>query len=452
MNKSVPIQVKDQARQLAFLALKAVHQGTYADVALHRSLKPSLTDADRRLTTELVYGATRQRRTLDALIDQLAQRPAHRQPPDLRTLLHLGLYQLRYLDHIPVRAAIHTTVELAKHNRMVGLSGVVNGLLRQYARLADQGDPLELPSEPISRLGVKYSYPDWIVQVWQDQLGFDETEELCRALNQPPAITLRINLLQTDLRTVQAQLEAVGVATHPFPPLPQALEIEGNPGPIQKLPGFELGDWTVQDASAQLVSHLVNPQPGSVVLDLCAAPGGKTIHMAELMQDEGMIWACDRTPSRLRKLQQNLQRSRHPIVQLWTGDSRSLPTHIPAADYLLVDAPCSGLGTLHRHADARWQQTPDTVQELTQLQTELLAESAHHVKPGGLLVYATCTLHPAENEAIITQFLEQHSHWQLEPASHAIAAAFSTDTGWIKIWPQQHAMDGFFMVRLRYRN
>ena len=449
LTKLSAILIKDQGRQLAFWALKAVHQGTYADVALHRVLKSSLAEVDRRLITELVYGATRQQRTLDVLINQLAQKPADRQPPDLRTLLHLGLYQLRYLDHIPTHAAIHTTVELAKHNRMAGLTGFVNGFLRQYGRLAEQGDPLDLPTDSIPRLGVQYSYPDWIVQVWQAQLGFTETEELCHVLNQPPAITLRINPLQTDLDTVQTQLAAVGVVTHPVPPLPQALEIEGNPGPIHQLPGFEQGDWMVQDASAQLVSHWVNPQPGSVVIDLCAAPGGKTTHMAELMQDQGEIWACDRTPSRLRKLQQNVQRSHLQSVKLWTGDSRNLPAHLPLADYLLVDAPCSGLGTLHRHADARWQQTPDKVKVLAQLQTELLTAGAQQVKPGGLLVYATCTLHPTENEAIIAQFLDQHPNWLPELASNAIATAFASTEGWVKIWPHQRGMDGFFMAALR---
>ena len=451
MTQPASIAVQPQARQLAFQALKAVHQGAYADVALHRVLAhQSLGDADRRLIMELVYGATRHLRTLDALIDQFAKKPAHRQPAHVRTLLHLGLYQLRSLDQIPAHAAIHTTVELARYNRLTGLTGFVNGLLRQYARQADRGDPLQLPTDPIQRLGVQYSYPDWMVAVWQAQLGLSETEELCHTLNQPPAITLRINPLQTDLATVQAQLQGAGVQTHPVPPLPQALEIEGNPGPIHRLPGFETGDWTVQDASAQLVSHLLEPQPTSIVVDLCAAPGGKTTHLAELMQNQGTIWACDRTASRLRKLRQNLQRLHLTNVQLWTGDSRELPAQIPPADAILVDAPCSGLGTLHRHADARWRQTPATVQELTVLQAELLAASAQRVKPGGLIVYATCTLHPAENETLIQQFLAQHPQWSLEPPPpHDITAPFTLEQGWLKIWPHQRAMDGFFMARLR---
>lgn len=432
-------------RQLAYQGLKAIHRGAYADVALSRVMPKTIPDADRRLLTELLYGSVRRQRTLDVLIDQFAKKPAHQQPPDLRTLLHLGLYQLRYLDHIPDAAAIFTTVELAKQNQLSGLSGVVNGLLRQYTRVAaNHHDPLKLPSDPIQRLGILYSYPDWIVQVWLDQLGPEETEKLCDYCNQPPHIDLRINSLKTDRESVRSQLAAAGVTTTPLPRLPQALRIEGKSGPITQLPGFQEGLWTVQEASAQLVGHLLNPQPGAIALDICAAPGGKTTHMAELMKNNGEIWACDRTPSRLRKLKQNLLRLEIDTVQIWTGDSRQLPDHIPLADYVLVDAPCSGLGTLHRHADARWRQTPDNIQDLSILQLDLLLKGAQKVKSGGSLLYSTCTLHPQENENVIDQFLTQMPQWQSQP----IFSSFSSDQAAtnLKIWPHQRHMDGFFIV------
>lgn len=436
-------------RQLAYQGLKAVHRGAYADVALSRVMPKTIPDADRRLLTELLYGSVRRQRTLDALIDQFAKKPAHQQPPDLRTLLHLGLYQLRYLDHIPDAAAIFTTVELAKQNQLSGLSGFVNGLLRQYARAAaNQPDPLELPSDPIQRLGVLYSYPDWIVQVWHDQLGPEETEKLCDYCNQPPHIDLRINPLKTDRESVRSQLASAGVTTTPLPHLPQALRIEGKSGPIPQLPGFQEGLWTVQEASAQLVGHLLNPQPGAIALDVCAAPGGKTTHMAELMQNRGAIWACDRTPSRLRKLKQNLQRLEIDAVQIWAGDSRQLPDQIPLSDYVLVDAPCSGLGTLHRHADARWRQTPDNIQDLSTLQLDLLLNSARWVKSGGTLLYSTCTLHPQENEKIIDQFLAQMPQWQAQlPMIDWVSTSGPQSN--LKIWPHQKKMDGFFMAILQ---
>lgn len=438
-------------RQLAFVALRAVYRGAYADAALDRVLREAdLGVADRRLATELVYGSVRRQRSLDALIDQLGKKPANQQPPDLRIILHLGLYQLRYLDQIPDAAAVNSTVELAKANKFAGLTGFVNGLLRQYIRLAQSAEPLQLPEEPVERLGILHSYPNWIVEVWLQQLGLTATAQLCEWLNQPPAIDLRVNPLRTSIEAVIAAMQAVGVSVHRLPHLPQALRLSGNTGLIQNLPGFNQGWWTVQDSSAQLVSHLLDPQPQQVVVDVCAAPGGKTTHIAELMGDQGTVWACDRAASRLKKLQENVARLQLQSIQISVGDGRNLPQFKNCVDSILLDVPCSGLGTLHRHADARWRQTPETVIELATLQRELLEQATTLVKPDGVLVYATCTLHPLENEAVIQSFLSQHHNWQIEPPTlNSPASTFATSAGWVKVWPHIHSMDGFFMVRLK---
>jgi 16S rRNA (cytosine967-C5)-methyltransferase len=449
--------VAQSSRQSAFLALRAIERGAFADVALDKVLQATgLTPLDRRLVTELVYGSVRRQRTLDALINQLATKPASQQPADLRLLLRLGLYQLRYLQQIPAAAAVDTTVELAKLNQLGGLAAVVNGILRQYIRLSEQdADPLQLPDDPIQRLGLRHSYPDWIVRIWLEQLGagetgYQETERLCQWLNQPPAIDLRVNLLRATVEQVQQAMEAAGVRVQPLPPLPTALRLTTHGGAVTQLPGFDEGWWMVQDASAQLVAYLVNPQAGEVIADACAAPGGKTLHLAELMHDRGTVWACDRTASRLKKLKQNRDRLGLQSIQISQGDSRQLSHLAHQCDRVLLDVPCSGLGTLNRHADARWRQTPDSVQELTQLQAELLEQCSTWVKPGGCLVYATCTLHPAENEQQIQRFLAQHPNWQLEPPDlGSPATAFVTPEGWVKIWPHRHQMDGFFVVRLR---
>jgi 16S rRNA (cytosine967-C5)-methyltransferase len=444
--------VTQNPRQLAFLTLRALQQGAFADVALDKALKQShLAELDRRLLTELVYGSMRRKRTLDCLIDQLGKKKSHQQPPDLRLILHLGLYQLRYLTQVPSAAAVNTTVELAKQNGLAGLTGFVNGFLRQYSRLAQDGDPLQLPENPIAALGTLHSYPDWIVQNWFDQFGFAETEKLCQWFNQPPNIDLRINPLQTTIDAVEAAMQTAGINVSRVSPLPQTLRLSGSTGAIQNLPGFAEGWWTVQDSSAQLVSHLLDPQMGEVVIDACAAPGGKTTHQAELMQDQGSIWACDRTASRLKKLKENVERLQLKSIQIQIGDSRDMPQFVNQADRVLLDAPCSGLGTLHRHADARWRQSPETVNELAQLQSELLKHTATWVKPGGTLVYATCTLHPTENEAIVQAFLAQHADWQLDPPiNHPIATPFLTSEGWVKVLPTQHEMDGFFVARLKH--
>lgn len=440
-------------RQLAFSALRTIQRGAFADVAVDRALQQTTLDGrDRRLFTELVYGCTRRQRSLDALITQLATKPATQQPPDLRLLLHLALYQLRYLDHVPAAAAVNTTVELAKANGFKGLTGFVNGLLRQYLRLAETGDPLQLPADPVQQLGTFHSYPDWIVQVWLDQLGVEQTAQLCKWLNQSPQIDLRVNPLRAAIADVEAAFQQAEIAVQRVPHLPQALRLMSPAGAIQHFPGFDPGWWMVQDSSAQLVGHLLDPQPGEIVIDACAAPGGKTLHLAELMQDQGTIWACDRAPSRLKKLQQNAERLGMRSIQICPGDSRALTQFNNLADRVLLDVPCSGLGTLHRHADARWRQTPASVQELALLQSELLTQAATWVKSGGVLVYATCTLHPTENEAVIQQFLQQQPDWQIEPPELPNPAArFTTATGVVKVWSHRHQMDGFFMTRLKKR-
>lgn len=448
-------------RQLAFLTLRAIYRGAFADVALDKTLnRTELSLLDRRLLTELVYGSVRRQRTLDALIDQLSKKKSsQQQPPDLRLILHLGLYQLRYLNQIPASAAVNTTVELAKQNGFSGLAGFVNGVLRQYVRSVGErgqgtGDREQegRDKDPIERLGILHSFPNWIVEVWLEQFGLEETEKLCEWMNQSPQIDLRVNTLQVSIETVEAAMRSANIPVRRVPQLPQALRLESPAGAIQDLPGYREGWWVVQDSSAQLVSYLVDPQPGQTVIDACAAPGGKAVHLAELMQDKGTLWACDRTASRLKKLQQTIERLGLQSIRICTGDSRNLPQFKQQGDRVLLDAPCSGLGTLHRHADARWRQTPQSVQDLTHLQAELLAEAATWVKAEGSLVYATCTLHPAENERQIRAFLQQYPTWTIEPPSaNSPIAPFAAAEGWIKVLPHLHQMDGFFMVRLRQR-
>lgn len=435
-------------RQLAFTTLRAIHKGAFADVAVDQALQQAeISLLDRRLFTELVYGTIRRQRTLNALIDQFAKK--NNQPPDLRLILQLGLYQLRYLDQVPASAAVDTSVELAKQNKLGGLTGVVNGLLRQYLRTQTilKHDPLQLPEDAIARLGILHSYPDWIVQSWCDQFGIEDTEKLCEWMNRPPQIDLRVNTLKTNVDQVEAAMIAQNIQVDRIPNLPNALRLPPSTGAIHNLPGYTEGWWIVQDSSAQLVSYLVDPQPEEIVADACAAPGGKTLHLAELMHDRGTVWAIDKTASRLKKLQQNVDRLGLNSIKILTADSRSAPQLKGQCDRVLVDAPCSGLGTLNRHADARWRQTPESAAGLAQLQQEILIEAATWVKPQGVLVYSTCTLNSIENEAVVQQFLAQHLQWSIGPTNQF--PELTTSQGWIKVLPHCHNMDGFFMVRLK---
>ena len=473
-------------RQIAFLALREVHRrGAFADAALDRAFGNSqLNDLDRRLVTELVYGSVRRMRSIDFIIDKLATKKSSQQPPELRTILHLGLYQLEYLNQIPPSAAVNTTVQLAKENGFSGLSSFVNGLLRKYTRLTPPTPPyqggaksvansreqaetkttsnsppyqggaggglnsLKLPENPVQRLGILHSFPDWLVELWLEQIGETETEQLCEWFNQSPTIDLRINPLKSSIAQIETAFKSQNISVSRIPHLPQALRLNGTIGAIQNLPGYSEGWWTIQDSSAQLVTHLLGPQPGETIIDACAAPGGKTTHSAELMQDEGTIYACDKTASRLKKLKENADRLQMKSIKIHTGDSRHFPEFVNLADRVLLDAPCSGLGTLHRRADARWRHTPENIQQQSQLQSELLANAATFVKSGGVLVYATCTIHPLENETVIRSFLDSNPHWQIEPPTIDLPVQPSPE-GWVKVWPHRHQMDGFFMVRLQ---
>jgi 16S rRNA (cytosine967-C5)-methyltransferase len=440
------------SRQLAFNALKQIYaRGAYTDIALDRTLRdPEIKSADRGLTTELVYGIVRRQRSLDTLIDQLAKKSAKQQPLELRIILQIGLYQLRYLSQIPDSAAVNTAVELAKKNGLKRLAGVVNGILRQYLRLAPrEDDPLKLPENPVQSLGILHSFPDWIIASWLAQFGREETEKLCQWFNQTPAIDLRINPLKITREEMRSRLEDAGIVTTILPLLPQALRLQGKSGNISQLPGFTEGLWSVQESSAQLVTYLLDPQPGETIIDACAAPGGKTTHIAELMGDRGTIFACDRLASRLRKVQQNSQRLQLNSIAIREGDSCNIPEFVGSCDRVLVDAPCSGLGTLHRHPDIRWRQNPEKMAQLVTLQQNLLASAATWLKPEGILVYATCTLNPQENEEIIESFLQSHPQWHIEkPAIAFPFSALISPRGWLKILPTQQEMDGFFMVKL----
>ncbi|AFY71757.1 sun protein [Thalassoporum mexicanum PCC 7367] len=486
------------SRQLALDALRFIHKrGAYADMAVDKILSKNLDlgSSDRRLFTELVYGIVRRQRSLNALIDKFARKPATQQPPDLLMALQIGSYQIVYLDQVPDSAAVNTTVELAKQNKMSGLAGLVNAILRNISRakekdslwativdgelidrelnlngveqkeikeeiafdvsiskseLTDSQTNKPPQTELVRSLGIMHSFPDWIVELWLAQFGLAATNQLCEWFNRSPHIDLRVNKLQIDRPQLLQALADRGIAAQALDYIPNAIRLSQGAGKISNLPGFELGWWVVQDASAQLAGFLLDPQPQETIIDACAAPGGKTTHLAELMDNRGKIWAIDRAASRLKKVKQNCDRLQVTNVQTRAIDLREIEDWQDYGDRLLLDVPCSGLGTLHRHADARWRQSPEQIVELAQLQQELITKAATWVKPNGIMVYSTCTLHPAENEAIVTKFLAEHSHWQLEPPEQNNPAySFITEQGWIKVLPHLHDMDGFFMARLR---
>ncbi|MFZ4556621.1 MAG: 16S rRNA (cytosine(967)-C(5))-methyltransferase, partial [Pseudanabaena sp.] len=445
------------SRQIALETLRLIQRRkAYADVALDCTLSRSrqdehiLPESDRRLITELVYGCTRRQKTLDAVLQNFLQKPIAKLPPDLLIILQIGVYQLCFLDRIKPSAIVHTTVELVKENNLKGLSGFTNGVMRSILRAKEKGDLLANITDPSSL----YSYPEWLIELWQKEFGQEAIADICNWFNQTPHLDLRVNLLhatrdQVLVAFAEAEIEAV-----PIPHLPDGIRVGQGAGDVSKLPKFKEGWWSVQDASAQLVIYLLDPQPNEIIIDACAAPGGKTTHISDRLKNTGKVYALDRLASRLKKVDQNTARLGITNVETIEVDAREF-TGLPEGsantkcDRVLLDVPCSGLGTLHRHADARWRQTPDEPYKLAKTQAEILDRATTWVKPEGVIVYSTCTLHPAENEEVITHFLANHPDWQIVPPDvDNPAAHFASDRGWVKVLPHEHDMDGFFMVRL----
>ena len=420
------------SRRVAWRALQAVAAGAYADLALERELhRLPLAPPDRALATELCFGAIRQRRRLDAWLDQLGRVPAERQPPRLRWLLHLGLYQLLATERVPASAAVSTTVELAKRDGLARLAPVVNGLLRSFLRRPQLDLPV--PPQAAAAFGLRHSLPDWLAAELLNWLPPDRAEAFGLAANLPPPLDLRVNRLRASREAVLDAFRAAGVAAEPLDEAPWGLTLHGRSGDLRQLPGYAEGHWCVQDRAAQRIAPLLDPQPGERLLDACAAPGGKSTHLAELIGDAGTVVAVDRSAGRLRRVKANADRLGLAAIQPQPGDAAELAA-LPF-DRILLDAPCSGLGTLARHADARWRIDPDSIAELVGVQRRLLEAMVPLLKPAGQLLYATCTVHPAENGALIRSFLAGHPGW--------------SQCSELQLWPQPGGGDGFYAAGLQ---
>lgn len=443
-------------RRLAWKVLEAVAAGAFADNALERELaKTNLAPLDRGLATELAYGAIRQRLLLDAWIDAHGRLKANRQPPRLRWLLHVGLYQLLFSSRVPASAAVNTSVQLAKEAGFARLAPVVNGLLRAVARAhtphkaeADAARPLNpwqglvLPDAAAASLALRHSLPPWLATQLLQWCRPEEAEAFGRSSNTPPALDLRINRRRSSRAQVLAAFGAAGLTARALDDQEWGLCLAAASGDLRGLPGFKEGHWCVQDRTAQAIAPLLAPQPGQRVLDACAAPGGKSTQLAELMDDQGEIWAVDRSEARLKKVVANAERLGMVSLQVLAADAADLleirPQWRGYFDRILLDAPCSGLGTLARHADARWRIQPDTIAELVNQQQRLLERLAPLLQPAGRLVYATCTVHPQENGEVVNAFLASHPSWRLLHQQQ-----------W---WPAPQAGDGFYAAVLEPRH
>jgi len=444
-----------KARVCAYAVLRRVfEQGAYADRAVQAEAK-ELDARDRALAMRLAYGTVQRKGTLDHLIEHLAERPPGRLDAPLLAALRLGLYELLYLSGAPDRAVVADGVELAKGGARGG-HGLVNAVLRRGVR---EGPALldGLSDGTPAQAAIKHSHPEWIAQLWWEQLGASDARALMAYDNEPGEVALRVNTLLTDAATLASELP---VATHADSGLPEVLVLEG-PFDAHDSPAWRAEAFLAQSRAAMHVARALDPQPGERVLDLCAAPGGKSTHLAALMQGEGEVVAVERNPRRAGMLTRTAQRLHAGNVRVEVADAATLRPEGAVFDRVLVDPPCSGLGTLQARADLRWRVTPEHVREMTRSQAAILAAGAAALRPGGVLVYSTCTISPTENERQIAAFLDSHPDFsrddlaaelpalRMRPPEPSTERGSVSTAGLVLTLPHRDRTAGFCIARLR---
>lgn len=428
-------------------ALLAVDtRGAFAALALDAALRRRRLSARARgYVTEVVYGVLRRRGTIDWLIGLCTDRPLESLHPTIRNVLRLAAYEIVYMHSVPGPVACNEAVNLARRRGQARAAGFVNAVCRAVLRRHEAGDwpwPVR-ESDPVEALAVQTSHPRWLAARWIDRFGVEEAWRLCEANNETPPLHLRTNTLKTTREELFRLLSSDGAEVSFGPGAPEALHVRGL-GRITDNAAFQKGLFTVQDEGAQLVSHALSPKPGQRVIDLCAAPGGKTTHLAQLMSNEGHIVAVDIHPRKLRLVKENAARLGVDIIETVAGDAREMPGRLEPADGVLLDAPCSGLGVLRRRPDLRWQQREASLAPLARQQRELLEAAAQLTRPGGVLVYSTCTTEPEETTAVVERFLADHPEFVQEAPPLPVELR---NGGFL--FPHQHGTDGFFIARLR---
>lgn len=434
------------------VALKIINEVTtndaYANIALARELnRQQLSDQDRRFVTELVYGTIKAGKTLDFIISQYINRPLHKVSPIIQDILRLGAYQIFFLSKIPVSAACNQAVELTKKYGHAGTVKFVNAVLRSAARNPAKVVYPDVESNPVGFLSLKYMHPEWIVARWLKRFGLEETEALCQINNLTPPLSVRTNTLKItrdnllkDLKEEQVVCEASnltpeGIICHEFPSL-------------GSLSSLKEGLFQVQDESSMLVAHILNPQPGEFVIDACGAPGGKSTHIAALMKNMGQVVSTDIHEHKLQITCANAERLGISIIETHVIDATTIGSQYSLkADRVLVDAPCSGLGVLRRKPDSRWRKKQSMLKDLPNLQRAILSSAADCVKPGGILVYSTCTTEPEENQDVVNHFLTQRTDFMLDDLSEYIPGV-KQSSKMIQLLPHINKVDGFFIARM----
>ncbi|MFT9847921.1 16S rRNA (cytosine(967)-C(5))-methyltransferase RsmB [Aneurinibacillus sp. REN35] len=449
------------ARELAVRTLTEIEdKQAYSNLELKSSLaQAKLARRDAALATELVYGTIGRLNTLDWMLEQFLSRPLHKLEGWVRNLLRISFYQLSYLDRIPDRAVVHEAVEIAKAWGHKGISGMVNGVLRSRIR---QPEKVVIPEglSPIMRIALTHSHPEWMVEEWIRLYGEAETEAMCAANNAAPALSLRANALRAtrDELIEQIRKQVTDAEAEPSVLAPEGV-VASDIGSIAELPAYTSGSCTVQDESSMLVARALAPQAGTKVLDMCAAPGGKTTHIAELMKNKGEIIALDVHAHKIKLIEENAFRLGISIIESRQGDARSVDNVLLGTtfDRILVDAPCTGLGVIRRKPDIKWHKWQEDAAAISAIQYEILCSAARLASSDTKIVYSTCTVQPEENQEVVQRFLAAHPKWELDGSLAADMPDVLLDKyptlseGYMQILPHHFGTDGFFISRLQMK-
>lgn len=422
------------------LLTKLDENSSYSNIILDDALKRSdLSPQDRKFASALFYGVLERRFTLDEIIKNLSKNPKNKLNHTVENILRTGIYQLKYMDSVPDSAAVDEAVKLAKKNRNPAIPGFVNGLLREFIR---NGKELPKRSDKLENLSLEYSCPLWLVKKWHDEYGEGICVDLLKtSLGQAPT-TIRVNTVFDSLDSTMDMLLEDGV-TFEKNSLPDSLNVCFGGG-VERTRAYREGRFHVQDLSSQLCCAALDPQPGETVLDLCSAPGGKTFTIAERMKNNGRVLAFDLHTNRVKLINSGAERLGLTCVEASENNAKVFNSQIPAADRVLCDVPCSGLGVIRRKPEIKYKD-PDEFQRLPEIQYNILDTSSKFVKIGGTLVYSTCTVSRAENDGVVDKFLENHTEF----ASAPLGDSFGADGNECRmtITPAKYNSDGFFIAK-----
>lgn len=445
---------KKGAREAALVIIhKTLEEGGYPNILLDNDVSSDrFSDEDRALITRLVYGVLENKLYLDWIIGKFSRIPEDRIDPRVRNIMRMSLFQLKFLDRVPGFAAVNEGVDLAKKYGGKGAAGFVNGILRNAIRHPEKTRIPPRSANPKEHISLKYSHPAWMVEDWLSLFGVDFTEELCRANNKKPDLTLRVNTLKTGRDELVSLLRKEGHDAGPGLYGKNSVVVKNGffPGESKT---FKDGLFYVQDESSMLAVEALAPEPGQLLIDVCSAPGGKCTYAAQIMRDKGSIVARDINEKKLSMIVENCARLGISIVKTEVFDSRKPDKELVGkADRVMVDAPCSGLGVIRRKPDIKWKKEREHYKALQEIQAEILGAAAQYLKPGGELVYSTCTVMPGENVEVVEKFAGSASNFEFVDISPYLPGELrgeSAEKGYVQLFPNVHGTDGFFICKMR---